>query len=634
MIKSVEAKDFLSWEHLKFDIEDGVTLIQGYNYDDETSEGSGKSAILNAISWCIYGKLPKETNIDDVIRTGQKSCMVQVELGYDFVVRTRKPNDLCIMKYDGTGHNKIKGKDARETQKMIEDLFGLSFEAFCTSIYFAQNYDKKFITAAQEEKGKILSEIQDLELFNRARKETLELIKLEKSKIEKFDNQLREIQLKLNHADQTILMLEQHRQSKIQESAARVDTLNRKHIDLTNKIEESKRIIQDLTNKNEFINESISETREKETKDLIDTLKTDISTIQAQLSMINQQKTILNNYISDINRYEKSQVSTKRKIDKLILFIKDPSSECPTCGTVLKAKDTTHASTELAELEKEFSDIQIQINEVEEKKKAHVIPDAKEIDDAIAGISNTIRVNEKELDMISESKKEKVMLENSISNSSNLLNQLSLEVGELITLINQETSVDLSEFDQGIAKQIKDKELVEDSQNNIKLLKLEADRYMAKLETLKSGFKEIKTYIFNTVLNELMFKANRYLEELFEVQAKIIFSTEDMKINTQVILNGDSRPLGLLSGGQSRRFYLAVDLALSEIVLSRKGSKLDLRILDEYFKDLSESSMNKCLNLLERLGGSTILIEHNSLFQSIVDKTFKVELRDKVSRSV
>ena len=97
MFKTIKAKNFFSWKQLEFDFNSGVTLITGDNLDDNTSEGAGKSSIANALCWAIYGQLQKDTNIDDVITTGQKSCIVEVELtDGTHIVRSRKPNQLYI----------------------------------------------------------------------------------------------------------------------------------------------------------------------------------------------------------------------------------------------------------------------------------------------------------------------------------------------------------------------------------------------------------------------------------------------------------------------------------------------------------------------------------------------------------
>ena len=159
--------------------------------------------------------------------------------------------------------------------------------------------------------------------------------------------------------------------------------------------------------------------------------------------------------------------------------------------------------------------------------------------------------------------------------------------------------------------------------------------YRARLESLKDGYKEVKSYTFNSVLNELTFKANNYLCQLYETPVELKFTNNNMKIELDLTINGHTRGYGLFSGGQQRRINLSVDLALSEIIANRSGSKcVNVRFLDEYFKDLDENSMQKCLRLLEKLGGSTVLIEHNSVFKSIVDNTVNVELSNETSKMV
>jgi len=74
-----------------------------------------------------------------------------------------------------------------------------------------------------------------------------------------------------------------------------------------------------------------------------------------------------------------------------------------------------------------------------------------------------------------------------------------------------------------------------------------------------------------------------------------------------------------------------VDLAIADVTLSRKGNKLNLMIMDEYFKDLSIPSMNRVLKILQARKTPTLLIEHNDLFKSIVNQSVEIELRGGTS---
>ena len=148
MFKSLTARNFQSWADLKFNFENGITLIDGQNHDDGRAEGSGKSAVANALCWGIYGKIPKEAKIDDVITYGKKECSVTVELdnGFKIVRHRARKNELYIEKDDV----KYQEKDSKETQKKIESIIGLSFLSFVQTVYFPQDYAKKFMTASEE----------------------------------------------------------------------------------------------------------------------------------------------------------------------------------------------------------------------------------------------------------------------------------------------------------------------------------------------------------------------------------------------------------------------------------------------------------------------------------------------------
>lgn len=630
MIKSIKATNFLSWEELDFNIEEGVTLITGHNYDDDTPEGSGKSAILNALSWGIYGKLPKDTNIDDVIRTGQKSCGVSIEIGDYLIVRLRKPNALYFVK-DGKSH---QGKDMRETQKLIEEIVGMSFETFCTVIYFPQDNNKKFITATQEEKGKVLSEIQNLDLFEKARREAHELLKIEKSNLIGFERQLNEIQLKLSHCEQSITMAEQYKAHAKAESIKIKNSLQYKLININEQMEINAEIIEN----NEEIIDNFDENKSNKNKsvieDFINNMEIDKSTVRSQLYSIDQQQNLVNTYKRDLKLYKSKSESLKKKIKDLVEFIENPSKSCPTCGTLLGTHDTSHTKTELQNLDAELTDLNNQESELEALIETTIIPDATEINDFIKNIDVMIRAKKAELEVIANDKllvfKAKTIIDEKVKTIQALLNEQHILETEVLDC----TNVDLSKFDAQIAEQsqIMSKHL--EVKYQIEELKLNTEQYIARLETLRASYKEIKSYVFNAVLNELMIKSNKYIQELFEVPARIVFTNDDLKIGTEVILDGNSRSFGLLSGGQAKRVSLAVDLALSDISLARGGSKLNLVIFDEPFQNLSEASMIKCIKLLTSLNKPTLIVEHNSIAQSAIDRVFEIEYREGVSKSV
>lgn len=630
----VIAKNFQSWNELDFEFNDGVTLLKGFNHDDQTSEGSGKSSIVNALCWGLYGKVPEDdVKIDDVIKYGEKHCSVEVAIGHDFIIRSRGPNELRIMKYDGVCHKAVKGKDARETQKMIEELIGMSFETFCQTVYFPQGYNKKFVKASQEDRGKVLSEIQDLSVFDRGYKEAHELIKPEKKKLEdlKHKNELQGI-----HYNNNLRSISDHQNFTAQQKTQLETQLNSINSTIKDKEDQGAKLQDKLRN---FKSEDPAQIEVYQSD--IKVLEDRSQEIQGLKSKVDLQLSEVNNNLNNKNRLLSNLKSDNDRINKLNLekdklahFIKNPSQTCPTCGSSLADCDTSHALEESATKELEIQKL---------------YEGTAQLNQQLSGLSESLDTNSlneqlikhrtdiQQINTIIYDLREKCKnidrVKYEYANTQKMFQMIEGDLGNLRKQFEQVSNQEIDDRKEVIhvlqSENLLSEEIIESVNNLIEAANLRISR----LENLKQGFKEVKSYTFNSVLKELSRRSNDYLQDLFEVPMSLRFTNDNMKIGLDIKINKIPRSYGLFSGGQQRRIGLSIDLALSDIITSRTGAKLNLFILDEYFKDLSESSMEKCLHLLEKLGKPIVLIEHNSIFNSIVNKTFDIELRDGVSCS-
>lgn len=624
MIKHIHAANFLSWKWLSTEITSGVTLIDGWNEDDQTSEGSGKSAILNAISWCLYGKIPKEAKMDDVIKHGEKSCDVEVVFDDGTVIkRTRGPNTLEI--FDSNNKSQ-KGKDARETQTIIEEYVGLTFETFCQTVYFAQNYTKKFITSNQEDKAKILSEVQDLKVFDRSRKETMDLLKKNERQLTDLTHQLamHEKDYELKHKD-------------IEAEKARIEYEKNQFKQRVQSIQERLESERAELKKAEQTHKEISEAVGTYTYDqsretalladyetltksnaILDTQRKDYETAKQRKNLLERQCK------SSANRYKELQ---KQSAD-LEAFIKDPTDTCKACGTTLTNVDTSHAQSHLQAASQEM-----------EKIKAELVRLTPELDTPLPskeGLETQIQENTTKQKQIEAEINQLRQTKDKMLKAGTVLQQLDQTIKQknanMVDLKNMLVKIPHPQVDEArLTELMQQQTVIKDSIADLSNLITQKRQYVAQLEILKTGFKDIKSYVFNAILNEINARVHQYLSHLFEVPVTVRFRNESMKIETDVTFDGAERGLGLLSGGQFRRVSLAVDLALSDVITARKGARLGVLILDEYFKDLSESSMEKCLTLLESRGQPVLLIEHNSIFKNIVNNTLMVRLEGGTS---
>jgi DNA repair exonuclease SbcCD ATPase subunit len=158
-IGKVSVKNFGSYKELEFDFSNlGLILING-------NTGVGKSSLLDAVSWTIFGITSKEDSADAVKAwdaEGPTEGTAEVD-GME-IRRTRggNKNDLS---YTERGTSKeVRGKDLTETQKLIEKRLGCTSELFLVGSYLTQfsKADSFFIAKAKDRRA-VLENIADQE---------------------------------------------------------------------------------------------------------------------------------------------------------------------------------------------------------------------------------------------------------------------------------------------------------------------------------------------------------------------------------------------------------------------------------------------------------------------------------------
>lgn len=174
---NLEAEGFCSIESLHLQLNPTCTILI------KAPNGKGKSTILSALVWAIYGKNLKgvsEVNTWKQVRPKDyKGTKVQVYFQKDShtykIVRCQKYDevledgakgkDRLIFMKDGDIVD-IKGKG--KIQDFINREIGLSYTLFMNSIMFGQGI-KRLIQESNSDKKKIFEEVFDLEFLNLAK---------------------------------------------------------------------------------------------------------------------------------------------------------------------------------------------------------------------------------------------------------------------------------------------------------------------------------------------------------------------------------------------------------------------------------------------------------------------------------
>lgn len=138
-------------------IDKGVFFITGENkdtFDKADSNGAGKSTILNAIVWCLYGRTPTGVKKDDVINDSSDSCSVLLKYNGVEIRRSKsrgKSETLTFSPCDALT------TDLKENQTKLMELLGLSFELFTHSRYIGRDtISRQFLMTTPTERLRML----------------------------------------------------------------------------------------------------------------------------------------------------------------------------------------------------------------------------------------------------------------------------------------------------------------------------------------------------------------------------------------------------------------------------------------------------------------------------------------------
>lgn len=191
------------------------------------ANGHGKSALLDAITWALWGKARAKRD-DELIHQGQSE--MEVEFTFELerrvyrVIRKRDSTkqgrtllDLQVQAPDG-GFRSIAESGVRATQEAINRLLRLDYETFTNSAFLLQGKADAFTVRPPAERKQVLGEILGLGLYD-------EYEQRAKEKIKDTDRQLAELEGLLQEINRELDRQPQY-EAERDEAQARVDELS------------------------------------------------------------------------------------------------------------------------------------------------------------------------------------------------------------------------------------------------------------------------------------------------------------------------------------------------------------------------------------------------------------------------
>jgi DNA repair exonuclease SbcCD ATPase subunit len=188
-IKNITVKNFMSvgnqTQAVDFDKEH-LTLVLGANLDlggDDSGSrnGTGKTTIINALSYSLYGNALTNIRKENLINaTNGKNMLVTVEFDVNGtayrIERGRKPNILKF--YINNQEQEAKDDDAqgdsRETQKSIEHLLGMSHTMF-KHLVALNTYTEPFLSLKAADQREVIEQLLGITLLSE-KAESLKLL--------------------------------------------------------------------------------------------------------------------------------------------------------------------------------------------------------------------------------------------------------------------------------------------------------------------------------------------------------------------------------------------------------------------------------------------------------------------------
>lgn len=196
-LKSITAKNFLSVGNVSQAINldrNDLTLVLGENLDlggDDAGSrnGTGKSTILQTLSYALYGTAISDIKKDNLInKSNGKGMIVTVEFeknGIHYrIERGRKPGVLSFYKGDTAFESKDSDSqgDSRETQHEINKVIGMSHDMF-RHVLALNTYTEPFLKMKAGDQRSIIEQLLGITMLSEKADTLKEQVRISKDLI-------------------------------------------------------------------------------------------------------------------------------------------------------------------------------------------------------------------------------------------------------------------------------------------------------------------------------------------------------------------------------------------------------------------------------------------------------------------
>ncbi len=172
--------------------QDNLTLVLGNNMDlggDGSRNGTGKTTLINALSYGLYGNALTNIRKDNLInKTNAKNMLVTIDFEYNGsqyrIERGRRPNVFRLMR-DGIDLNESIDEaqgEMRQTQTEVDSIIGISHAMF-KHVVALNTYTEPFLSMRANDQRELIEELLGITELSRKAEALKEVIKETKDEI-------------------------------------------------------------------------------------------------------------------------------------------------------------------------------------------------------------------------------------------------------------------------------------------------------------------------------------------------------------------------------------------------------------------------------------------------------------------
>lgn len=613
--KNIHIENFLSFGTADLLLDRGnYVLVKGENenpVDNAESNGSGKSAIFDAIVWALTGTTTRECkNVSNINSdNGAKVTLYFTVDDCEYeVTRTKDYKPLgSTLKIIRNGED-VSGKGIRDSEKLLgEYLPDLTSSFLGSVIILGQGLPQRFSNNTPSGRKDVLEKLSKSDFMIDDLKQK---VSDRKTQIQKLIRENEDKLLAATTSKSRMLKQKESIDRYLQELPdkhelqEKIDTYNRKVEELVEEVECKKQRLE---------SESITElSKEKECKLL------KLSSLNSSMySELEQKKSEYSDQINELSERKQSLRSYIRTNENI-------RDVCPTCGQKLIGVEKPNVDKErqeLGEVETSLFDISAKRDSELNVIKDSYMKKSKELDNEIQQLGNEIL----------EKSKAQSELKRSIEDLQKSIEQCKYRVASLVGQMDalEENAVRYNQELTSICDQLNEieKEILYYTNEQGPLNR--RSEIISKMNTILS--RDFRGYLLTNVINYISDRAKFYSMQVFG-NDNIGFQLAGNAIE----ISFDNKEYSNLSGGEKQRVDLIIQLSIRDMLCKFMGFSSNIIVLDEFIDGLDAKGCEQILGLIANnltdVGTVYIITHHSSVAIPTDDEIIVVKDSNKISR--